>query len=172
MYKIPHTTADTFRLLVEYFYSYNLHTLYTCSNSRYRDGLSPKQYSKEQIKTVKSEAKAQIRDLIRLWYLADYLIMPKLQNLVTVMLGRGFKWFNRGPCPKFVCEAEEEAMDSMLWRFTRDSFAWRMNVDIPKHNVLLKLLPPEAWLQLFVASKRQRKHGKEPDCNYYFVKED
>ena len=63
-------------------------------------------------------------------------------------------------------------MDSMLWKFTRDSFAWGMNVDNPKHDVLLKLLPPEAWLQLFVASKRQRKHGKEPDCSDYFVKED
>lgn len=66
------------------------------SKPRYQNGFSRERYSKEKFKTVRSEVVVQEIGLIRLWHLADYLIMPRLQNRAIMMLEEnilgGWKW--------------------------------------------------------------------------------
>lgn len=92
--------------------------------------------------------------------------MPKLQNLVIVMLERGFQWYGKVPCPKRAWEAADGDIDCMLWKFAQDCFVSQVTGN--KHAKVVDSMPHEILVQLILAKgERTQKQGKD-----YFVKED
>jgi len=147
-------------------YRHSLPGLHTSPTSPYQDGLDPKRYSEEEIKSVTEEVSNEMLSLVHLWFLADYLQISRLQNLVLEHLERAKLRYNIVMCPTDVWNAGRMGCDSLLWKYTVDNFAH--GVKIKDKRSLFKNAPQAVLIDIMIACQE----NEEPKIENYLVKED
>jgi hypothetical protein len=166
IYKIGYHHPDTFRLLVQYMYRRSLPGLHTSPISNYQDGLDPKRHSEEEIKSVSKAITKEMDFLTHLWFLADYLLIPRLQNLVLEHLERARLTFGFLSCPKKVWNAGKMDRTNLLWKYSVDNYACWMT--FRKEMGYLNNAPKEALIDIMIARQENKEELK---LENYFVKE-
>jgi len=167
-YKLAWVRPATFRLLMQYMYRHSLPGLYTSPTSPYPDGFDPKRYSEEEINSANGELSAEMVNLANLWFLADYFLIRRLQNLVLEHLERASVRFGWILCPADVWNAGRMDRCNLLWKYTIDNFAWYARFK-DYEDTLLTDTPKIVLVDLMVATQENKE---APKLENYLVKED
>jgi len=164
IYTIKHTTPDVFRLLIRWLYTQSLvGPLWKVPRP-----LPKFENAEERIKAYEQQRGAvdqDFIDIIRLWLLADYLLLPKLQNLAMDELCRLYNAFR---CDitigtlQFIWD--ETAEESPLRKYFAAWYARVHDFDVSA-PVLKQLTRNDILVDLLVAMQQFRMIL--PQANFY-----
>lgn len=153
----------TFQLLVQYIYRHSLPGLHSQSPSL----LLPNLHSPDQTALINEELAAEMHNLAHLWFLADFFLIPRLQNLILEHFERVRERFDLVPCLTAVWNAGRMDRGNGLWRYTMDYFVWYLAFG--QKEEVLRGAPGVVLMEVVVRSRERKGPPKVED---YFVKED
>ncbi len=142
---------------MEFMYGNTIQSVLSSESSGYKIVPDEKHYSAEEIKSFNQRLGDELCHLMHLWYLADYLLMPRLQNHVLAHLEIAQLRFGRLPSPKEVWKAGGKDISNFLFRWAVDSFVQFCKIKDERKE--WNDAPREVLLEMLIAS--QELNGKE-----------
>ena len=107
--------------------------------------------------------KPTFRELLDAWSLADYLLVPRLQNYIVDMMQARYKKRWIAPTTQFSYFYENTQKGSPMRKFMVDLCVWRWYDESSKYLKYENSFPPEMTMDLLVAlARRVAKEDENP----------